>query len=156
MYAIRSYYAYRAGQQPEQLLGELLRAQSLDDAAWISLIDAHTLAAECARLQARLAEAGSLAALPLYGVPFAVKDNIDVAGLPTTAACPAFRYLPEQDAGVVARLRAAGAVVLGKSNLDQFATGLVGTRDGVLHLKRDEAILLLVNTLHCTEGTAKC
>ncbi|WP_409423055.1 allophanate hydrolase [Pseudaeromonas sp. ZJS20] len=120
--------AYSAGQQPEQLLGELLRAQSLDDVAWISLIEPVTLAAECARLQARLAEAGSLAALPLYGVPFAVKDNIDVAGLPTTAACPAFRYLPEQDAGVVARLRAAGAVVLGKSNLDQFATGLVGTR----------------------------
>lgn len=120
--------AYGAGQQPEQLLGELLRAQSLDDAAWISLIEPATLAAECARLQDLLAEAGNLAALPLYGVPFAVKDNIDVAGLPTTAACPTYRYLPTEDAAVVARLRAAGAVVLGKSNLDQFATGLVGTR----------------------------
>ena len=67
-------------------------------------------------------------ALPLWGVPFAVKDNIDVAGLPTTAGCPAFAYLADEDAFVVARLRAAGALVLGKTNLDQFATGLVGVR----------------------------
>ena len=68
------------------------------------------------------------AQLPLYGVPVAVKDNIDVAGLPTTAACPAFSYLPTHDATAVARLRAAGAIVIGKTNLDQFATGLVGVR----------------------------
>src|SRR6185436_13281041 len=66
--------------------------------------------------------------LPLYGVPFAVKDNIDVAGLPTTAACPAFSYVPERSATVVEKLEAAGAIVTGKTNLDQFATGLVGTR----------------------------
>ncbi|MFZ5892106.1 MAG: allophanate hydrolase [Myxococcota bacterium] len=66
--------------------------------------------------------------LPLFGVPFAVKDNIDVAGLPTTAACPAFSYVPEANATVVERLVAAGAIVIGKTNLDQFATGLVGTR----------------------------
>ena len=66
--------------------------------------------------------------LPLWGVPFAVKDNIDVAGLPTTAACPAFAYQPAVDAHVVARLKAAGAIVIGKTNLDQFATGLNGTR----------------------------
>ncbi|MFN4211139.1 MAG: allophanate hydrolase [Devosia sp.] len=66
--------------------------------------------------------------LPLWGIPFAVKDNIDVAGLPTTAACPAFAYHPAADAAVVARLRAAGAIVIGKTNLDQFATGLNGTR----------------------------
>ena len=66
--------------------------------------------------------------LPLWGIPFAVKDNIDVAGLPTTAACPAYAYEPTVDATVVARLRAAGALVIGKTNLDQFATGLNGTR----------------------------
>jgi allophanate hydrolase len=67
-------------------------------------------------------------AQPLLGVPFAVKDNIDVAGHPTTAACPAFAYTPGKSATVVERLCAAGAIVIGKTNLDQFATGLVGTR----------------------------
>ncbi len=66
--------------------------------------------------------------LPLWGVPFAVKDNIDVAGWPTTAACPAYSRLAADDAPVVAQLRAAGAIPVGKTNLDQFATGLVGTR----------------------------
>src|SRR6516162_4356308 len=80
-----------------------------------------------------LAEAKALAAersrdLPLYGVPVAVKDNIDVAGLPTTAACPAFAYTPKADATCVARLKRAGAIIIGKTNLDQFATGLVGVR----------------------------
>lgn len=65
---------------------------------------------------------------PLWGIPFAVKDNIDVKGLPTTAACPEFAYQPDADAAVVARLVAAGAIPVGKSNLDQFATGLVGVR----------------------------
>ncbi|UVC14975.1 allophanate hydrolase [Mesorhizobium onobrychidis] len=80
-----------------------------------------------------LAEAEALGgfdpvAKPLWGVPFAVKDNIDVAGMPTTAACAEYAYLPAKDATVVARLRAAGALVVGKTNLDQFATGLVGVR----------------------------
>jgi allophanate hydrolase len=80
-----------------------------------------------------LAEARALMAkgdkgLPLYGVPIGVKDNIDVAGLPTTAACPAFSYNAAYDASAVARLRAAGCIVVGKTNLDQFATGLVGVR----------------------------
>jgi allophanate hydrolase len=80
-----------------------------------------------------LAEAESLIAkdateLPLYGVPVAVKDNIDAQGFQTTAGCPAFAYTPTRDATAVARLRAAGAIVLGKTNLDQFATGLVGVR----------------------------
>ena len=66
--------------------------------------------------------------MPLWGVPFAVKDNIDVAGLPTTAACPDYAYMPARDATVVALVKAAGAVVVGKTNLDQFATGLVGVR----------------------------
>lgn len=65
---------------------------------------------------------------PLWGVPFAVKDNIDVAGLPTTAACPAFAYVPERSATAVEKLVAAGAIIVGKTNLDQFATGLVGVR----------------------------
>src|SRR6202011_4913182 len=66
--------------------------------------------------------------LPLYGVPVAVKDNIDVQGLATTAACPAFSYHPDKDATCVARLKNAGAIIIGKTNLDQFATGLVGVR----------------------------
>ena len=82
--------------------------------------DALALAAEL--------EAQGPAGKPLHGVPFAVKDNIDVAGLPTTAACPAFAYNAEKSAFVVAKLEAAGAIVVGKTNLDQFATGLVGVR----------------------------
>ena len=68
------------------------------------------------------------ALLPLYGIPFAIKDNIDLAGVPTTAACPDYAYTPSQHATVVARLIAAGAIPVGKANLDQFATGLVGVR----------------------------
>ncbi len=73
-------------------------------------------------------DAAGPAGKPLFGVPFAVKDNIDVAGLPTTAACPAFAYQPAQSSFVVERLERAGAIVVGKTNLDQFATGLVGVR----------------------------
>ena len=65
---------------------------------------------------------------PLYGVPFAIKDNIDLAGHPTTAACPDFAYVAQQSAPVVQRLIDAGAIPIGKTNLDQFATGLNGTR----------------------------
>ena len=76
-----------------------------------------------------LAEAEKIdVALPLAGMVAAVKDNIDVAGLPTTAAAPSYAYEPASDATAVARLRAAGAIVIGKTNMDQFATGLVGTR----------------------------
>ncbi|WP_241299811.1 allophanate hydrolase [Burkholderia stabilis] len=69
-----------------------------------------------------------IATLPLYGVPFAIKDNIDLAGIPTTAACPAYAYVPSRSAPVVERLIAAGAIPIGKTNLDQFATGLSGQR----------------------------
>src|SRR5262249_37518175 len=65
---------------------------------------------------------------PLYGVPVAIKDNIDVEGMETTAGCAAFKYAPDRDATVVTRLRRAGAIIIGKTNLDQFATGLVGVR----------------------------
>lgn len=78
--------------------------------------------------EARALEQRGGEALPLFGIPIAVKDNIDVAGMPTTAACPAFAYQARHDAGVVARLKRAGAIVIGKTNLDQFATGLVGVR----------------------------
>ncbi len=115
--------AYAGGARPGELLGALLTQLPADDPAWIARLDAIGLAAELARL-ATLDPASA----PLWGVPFAVKDNINAAGWPTTAACPAFAYTATEDASAVARLRAAGAVLLGKTNLDQFATGLVGTR----------------------------
>lgn len=117
--------AYRSGSlQPQDVLMALRATLDPQDPAWIHIVSEEELQVQ---LQT-LATLGSAQQLPLYGVPFAVKDNIDVAGLPTTAACPAFARIAEQDAGCVARLRAAGAIVLGKTNLDQFATGLVGTR----------------------------
>src|SRR6185369_16552661 len=67
-------------------------------------------------------------ALPLFGVPFAVKDNMDVSGMPTTAACPEFSYLAKESSAAVEKLIQAGAILVGKTNLDQFATGLVGVR----------------------------
>lgn len=124
--------AYRAGQKPEVLLHALLISLDQESAAqnvWIELANATQLDAQLISLAERLAAvAGNKAALPLYGVPFAVKDNIDVQGFTTTAACPEYAYQPTNDAHVVQVLRAAGAIVIGKTNLDQFATGLVGTR----------------------------
>jgi len=102
----------------------LARIRKVDDPAIFI-----TLREEAAVLSdARALSADNAFASPLFGVPVAIKDNIDVAGLPTTAACPAFSYLPSRDATAVARLKRAGAIVIGKTNLDQFATGLVGTR----------------------------
>src|SRR4051812_38495900 len=92
---------------------------------WITLRPQADVAAEAAAVEARRAAGPHL---PLAGRLLAVKDNVDVAGLPTTAACPAYTYLPSATAPAVSRLVDAGAVVLGKTNLDQFATGLVGTR----------------------------
>jgi len=92
--------------------------------AWLTTRDAEGLRARARQL----ADERDPASTPLYGVPFAVKDNIDVAGLPTTAGCPAFGYDPAEDATVVEQLRDAGAILVGKTNMDQFATGLVGTR----------------------------
>src|SRR6185369_4867913 len=92
-----------------------------DPAVFISLRDEKAALAEAEALGAK-----DPATLPLLGVPVAVKDNIDALGLPTTAACPAFSYSPAHDSTAVARLRIAGAIVIGKTNLDQFATGLVG------------------------------
>ncbi len=121
--------AYRDAQQPAELLRALCNELSSSDNAWICLASAAQLDAQLADLQALLENAGGdLSKLPLYGVPFAIKDNIDAAGWPTTAACPEFAYTAKADATVVAKLRAAGAILIGKTNLDQFATGLVGTR----------------------------
>ncbi len=118
--------AYRAGAAtPTDIVARSYeRIRALDDPAiFISLIDE-----EVAVAQARKLPAEARADLPLYGIPVGVKDNVDVMGLPTTAACPAFSYRPARDATAVARLRQAGAIIIGKTNLDQFATGLVGLR----------------------------
>jgi allophanate hydrolase len=95
-----------------------------DDGIWITAVDRARLRERAAALE------GDPAArhLPLYGIPFAVKDSLDVAGLPTTCACPDYSYDAEVTAPVITRLLAAGAVLVGKTNLDQFATGLNGTR----------------------------
>ena len=119
--------AYRSGTETpvgvaKEIQDRITRAG--EDGVWITrrtpddvLQDAHTLAARSDK-----------DSLPLYGIPFAVKDNIDAAGLPTTAACPDFAYEPTRSATVVDKLVAAGALLIGKTNLDQFAAGLVGTR----------------------------
>ncbi|AYG69336.1 MULTISPECIES: allophanate hydrolase [unclassified Rhizobium] len=119
--------AYAAGLSPVDLVEEVIRRRKASDdpAIFITPTLDDDLRAAAKVLLARAPKPNSL---PLWGIPFAVKDNIDVAGLPTTAACPAFAYHPDEDATVVARLQAAGALVIGKTNLDQFATGLNGTR----------------------------
>jgi allophanate hydrolase len=117
---------YRSGElTPLKLVEELLAHMGGEDThrIWISRLDAETLHAFASALEGR-----DIASLPLYGIPFAIKDNIDLAGLPTTAACPEYAYTPEKHAMVVQRLIDAGAIPLGKTNLDQFATGLNGTR----------------------------
>jgi allophanate hydrolase len=97
-----------------------------DDHVWITLRATEDLLGDAAELARRWPDPRSRP--PLYGVPFGVKDNVDVAGLPTTAACPAYAYVPDRSAPLVDRLLAAGALLVGKTNLDQFATGLSGTR----------------------------
>lgn len=110
---------------PDQLVDSLLdrAAQYHSHNIWIHLATPRELAPYLAHLANQRP-----ADLPLYGIPFAVKDNIDVAGMPTTAACKAFSYRPREHATVVRALVEAGAIPIGKTNLDQFATGLVGTR----------------------------
>ncbi len=116
--------AYRDGRTtPREVLAHTRTRLHPDDPAWIHRCDEGFIEAQLAALEGHGPET-----MPLYGIPFAVKDNIDVAGLPTTAACPAFAHTAARTARAVAKLMAAGAVLVGKTNLDQFATGLVGTR----------------------------
>jgi allophanate hydrolase len=118
--------AYRDGRTtPQQVLHSVYEriAAWPDRGIWISLSPIERTLELAQALGTR-----DPASLPLYGIPFAIKDNIDLAGMPTTAACPAFAYMPAESAFVVRRLIEAGAIPIGKTNLDQFATGLVGTR----------------------------
>ena len=109
----------------EETIARLTCYDTVQPQIWISRAAPEDLLAAARAVDARVA-AGEV--LPLAGVPFAAKDNIDVEGLDTTAACPAFAYRPEASATVIDRLTAAGAICVGKTNLDQFATGLNGTR----------------------------
>jgi len=112
----RTYARIRAHDDPAIFIALRAEADALAEAKALAAERDHSLADH------------ALADRPLFGVPVAIKDNIDVAGLPTTAACPAFAYTPKADATCVAGLKRAGAIVIGKTNLDQFATGLVGVR----------------------------
>jgi allophanate hydrolase len=117
---------YRANRfTPAEIMERLMdRADCAEQRhIWISRLSRDQVMSYVQALQAR-----SIDDLPLYGIPFVIKDNIDLAGVPTTAACPPFAYAPTRSATVVQRLLEAGAIPLGKTNLDQFATGLVGTR----------------------------
>ncbi len=116
-----------AGELIERVLTRI--ANWDDPALWITRTCDATLRRRATKLDAAAAtDPDLIKRLPLFGIPFAVKDNIDVAGMPTTAACPAFAYTPPETAPVVRLLLSAGAVLVGKTNLDQFAAGLVGTR----------------------------
>lgn len=117
--------AYQGGGSVHDVVAEVRRRIDAvaDNPIWISLLDDQALSPILERLQ-RLSPND----LPLYGVPFAIKDNIDLEGIATTAACEAFSYIPDESAFVVSVLIEAGAIPIGKTNLDQFATGLVGTR----------------------------
>lgn len=114
-------YQYQTGETtPSQVLQSIYaHIVAYDDpAVWIYL----------APLADSLARISDRSDLPLWGIPFAIKDNLDWAGMPTTAGCPDFAYTPDRSATVVEKLIAAGAILIGKTNMDQFATGLVGTR----------------------------
>jgi allophanate hydrolase len=120
--------AYERGElMPSTVVHEVYRriADYNDPATWITLVEREQALQRARELEARAKE---MADLPLYGIPFSVKDSIDVAGLLTTVACPAYAFRAEQNAEIVNHLLAVGAILIGKNNLDQFATGLVGVR----------------------------
>ena len=123
--SLRRLYGSR-GATPSQVIDEVLASiENGPEGIWIDRRDPAELRAEARTLEEKYR---NLEPPLLYGIPFGVKDSIDVAGVPTTVACPAFRYVARETAPAVERLRAAGALYLGKTNLDQFATGLVGVR----------------------------
>ncbi|MDF1737915.1 MAG: allophanate hydrolase [Verrucomicrobiales bacterium] len=117
--------AYLNGSKtPREVLSGILKAcDETDPKIWIERLSSGAVMARVDGLEGK-----DPATLPLYGIPFAIKDNIDLAGIPTTAACPEYAYTPAESAPAVARLIEAGAIPVGKTNLDQFATGLVGVR----------------------------
>ncbi len=118
--------SYRTGRLTPAIVMEALLEQSPEEDphhVWITRLHRDQVMAYVTALEGRSPEN-----LPLYGIPFVIKDNIDLAGVPTTAGCPSFAYTPTRSATVVQKLIDAGAIPLGKTNLDQFATGLVGTR----------------------------
>jgi allophanate hydrolase len=117
---------YRSGlEAPARIMTRLLDLAEAEDSrkVWITRLSRDQVMAYTTAL-----DAGAIDELPLYGIPFVIKDNIDLAGVPTTAGCPDYAYTPQRSATAVQRLIDAGAIPLGKTNLDQFATGLVGTR----------------------------
>ncbi|QBG48991.1 allophanate hydrolase [Verrucomicrobia bacterium S94] len=119
------HQAYAKGEETVASVMEkcLQQADELAPEVWIRKLTAEEVSIYVGALKGESPETK-----PLYGIPFVIKDNIDLAGIPTTAACPEYSYVPDQSAHVVARLIEAGAIPLGKTNMDQFATGLVGTR----------------------------
>ena len=120
---------YQSGEiTPQNYITKLLATiQNTKDNAWISVATNECILQQFERLE-ELVSHKKIMGFPLYGVPFAIKDNIDAAGWETTVACPDFLYRPQKNATVVQKLIDAGAILIGKTNLDQFATGLVGTR----------------------------
>jgi len=123
-------YAYRVKAITPTSLVELLYARiekysEIDPAVFIRLFSKHEILARASELEAKYANKPRP---PLYGIPITVKDSIDIAGVPTTAACPAYAYIPEKNATAITQLLALGVIILGKVNLDQLATGLVGVR----------------------------
>ena len=122
------HQAYASGTTATSIVADIyarIEAEGLHP-VWISLAPKDQALQRAAALEAL--SPGERAKLPLFGIPFAVKDNIDAANLPTTVGCPAYAFTPTESATVVTRLEAAGAILIGKTNMDQFATGLVGTR----------------------------
>ena len=132
--------AYRADADPVTVISAVYEriAEHADPALFIHLIPKAEAIAAATALRGR-----DRTVLPLFGVPFVIKDNIDLAGIPTTAGCPSFAYVPKISATAVEKLIAAGAIAIGKTNLDQFATGLVGVRSpyGVPRNPLDESII---------------